>query len=127
MEPSAAPALWYTILKSYGMLFVVIGILAGFLYLLKRFTGMNYHGGGQNPIKILGSHYIAPKSKLIVVDIQGEKMLLGVTPSAINMITKIPDHAEFSDTGVTEQKDSMFRNLLKGTMKRETSGDGDHD
>jgi len=126
MEPSAVPALWYTILKSYGMLIVVIGVLAGFLYLIKKFSGLNYQAGSKNPIKVLGSHYLSPKNRLLIVDVNGEKMLLGATPSNINLISKLPDNDTFPALDEQKPDTGLFRKILSGSLSKKGTGDGDH-
>jgi flagellar protein FliO/FliZ len=89
------PDLWVTLLKSFGMLCIVLGLLIGLLWLLRRF----YHGGGSRQaglIRIHASAHLAPKERIVVVEVQGKRLLLGVTPQQINLLARLPDAGEES-------------------------------
>ncbi len=88
------PELWVTFLKSAAMLCLVLAVLIAVLFLIKRM--LNYNGGQMKPglIRILSSHYVAPKEKVLLLDVLGEKILIGVTPHNINCIAKICDHEQ---------------------------------
>ncbi len=75
--------------KTVAMLFVVLGLLVLTLYLFKRFTGYHNNANGEVSIKALSSLSLSPKDKIQVVQIEGEKIVVGVSPSGINYITKI--------------------------------------
>ncbi len=78
-------------LKTMAMLFIVIALLILFLWFIKRFF-LSRRGVKENLfIKVLSSLYLSPKERLEVIEISGEKIVLGVTPGSITFITKLND------------------------------------
>ena len=75
--------------KTVAMLFVVLALLVLTLYIFKRFSNFHNHTTGEISIKTLSTLPLTPKDKLQVVQIEGEKIVVGVSPSGINYITKI--------------------------------------
>ena len=87
--------------KTMAMLFVVLALLVITLYLFKRFSNFHGHTTGEISIKTLSSLSLTPKDKLQVVQIEGEKIVVGVSPSGINYITKI--NSMTAETEIVEQ------------------------
>ncbi len=79
------------LLKMLFALAVVLGLLIGTVYFLKRF--MTPMGGGDEgqAIRILASRSLGPKSSILVVDILGKVVALGVTGAQISVITELDD------------------------------------
>ena len=78
-------------LKTMAMLFIVLGLLILVLYLMKRFIFLRRRAKGDLLIKVLSSLHLSPKERIEVIDISGEKIVLGITPGNINFLTKIKD------------------------------------
>ncbi|MCF8067780.1 MAG: flagellar biosynthetic protein FliO [Desulfobacterales bacterium] len=111
----AAPELWISLLKSMAMLFVVLGVLIATLYFMKRIF-LNRGGvTDRGLIKILATSYVAPKERIMLVDVMGEKLLLGVTSQNINCLAKIESDREIEITN-SNVPNGFFKNLLKGKM-----------
>ncbi len=118
------PDLWLTLLKSFGMLSLVIGILIVFLYIIKRLSLLGGLPSEKNLIKMLASYNIAPRERIVLMDVLGEKVLLGVTPQNINCLTVINSDCEIS-TSNNDPKEG-FAKLLKGAIGRGSgSGSGE--
>lgn len=90
-------------LKTMAMLFVVLALLVTTLYIFKRFANIHNHTAGDISIKTLSTLSLTPKDKLQVVQIEGEKIVVGVSPSGINYITKINPLA--ADTEIVTQSE----------------------
>jgi flagellar protein FliO/FliZ len=107
------PDLWITMLKSFGMLCIVLGLLIGILWLMRRL----YHGGGSRQaglIRIRASAFLAPKERIVLVDVLGEKLLLGVTPQQINLLAKLSDeNGAFEEPPEEQGPRAGFRSLFK--------------
>ena len=100
-----------------GLLSLVLGAVIGVLYLMRR---LFYSSSGQvdrGIIRTLASCYVAPKERIILVEVLGEKLLLGVTPHAINCLGKISDEREI-EVSTQQVSSGFFRNLLRGAMDR---------
>ena len=90
--------------KTVAMLFVVLALLLLTLYLFKRFTNYHSTNNGEVSIKALSSLSLSPKDKIQVVQIEGQKIVVGVSPSGINYITKInTSDADIVDSGKEQQ------------------------
>jgi flagellar protein FliO/FliZ len=108
---ASVPDLWITLLKSFGMLCVVLALLIALLWLMRRL----YHGGGSRQpglIRIRSSAYLAPKERIVLVDVMGEKLLLGVTPQQINLLARVSDENGAYEESPQEPK-AGFRSLFK--------------
>ena len=87
-------------LKTIAMLFVVLGLLVLVLYTMKRFLFLRRGPKGEMPINVLSSLHLSPKERIDVIEISGEKIVVGITPGSINFLTKLDDfHGETMETG----------------------------
>lgn len=119
-EPQAvlAPDLWLTLLKSVAMLCVVLGILIGLLLLMKRFLDSRGSHAERGIIKVLASYYIAPKERIMLIEVLGERILIGVTPQSINRLATIANDREM-EVRDRNAPSGFFLNLLKGKTAKE--------
>ncbi len=76
-------------LKTLAMLFIVLGLLILALFLMKRFLLQRRGAKDGMIIKVLSTMHISPKQRIEVIEVSGEKIVLGVTPGNINFLTKI--------------------------------------
>jgi flagellar protein FliO/FliZ len=80
-------------LRTVAMLSIVLGLLVLVLYLMKRFLFINRGAKGDLLIKILSSLHLSPKERIEVIEISGERIVLGITPGNITFLTKLDDLA----------------------------------
>ena len=78
-------------LRTVAMLSIVLGLLVLVLYLMKRFLFINRGVKGNLLIKILSSLHLSPKERIEVIEISGERIVLGITPGNITFLTKLDD------------------------------------
>ena len=78
-------------LRTVAMLSIVLGLLVLVLYLMKRFLFINRGVKGDLLIKILSSLHLSPKERIEVIEISGERIVLGITPGNITFLTKLDD------------------------------------
>jgi len=78
-------------LRTVAMLSIVLGLLVLVLYLMKRFLFINRGAKGDLLIKILSSLHLSPKERIEVIEISGERIVLGITPGNITFLTKLED------------------------------------
>ena len=81
--------IWLAFARTFSMLFVVLALLILAFYLIKRISENRGGKGNRDYIKVLSVHHLSPKEKLMVVNVLGETLLIGVTPSRISKITRI--------------------------------------
>ena len=76
-------------IKTVAMLLIVLGVLVLLLYVMKRFMSPKGKYKGDLLIKVVSSLYLSPKERIEVIEISGEKIVLGVSPGNINFLTKL--------------------------------------
>ena len=89
MDGISNPDFLHAGLKTMAMLFIVLGLLVFVLYLLKRFLFQRKGVRGDISINVISSLHFSPKERIEVVEILGERILLGITPGNINFLTKL--------------------------------------
>lgn len=94
-----APDLWMTMLKSAAMLCLVLAVLVLFVFLMRRFAYQGGATGKASPIKIIATTHVAPKERIVLVDVMGERLLLGVTAQSVNTLARIPGDADMDAPG----------------------------
>jgi flagellar protein FliO/FliZ len=119
-DPSvvASPDLWMTLLKSAAMLSIVLAIVIGVLWVMKR---LFYNRGGYGEhgiIKMLASCYVAPKERILLIDVMGEKILIGVTNQSITCLANM-GKAGWPEIINDRASGGAFMNLLKGLRNKE--------
>lgn len=88
------PGLINTGLKTIAMLFIVLGVLVLVLYTMKKFMSPKRKGKGDLIIKVISSLYLSPKERVEVIEISGERIVVGITPGNINFLTKLNPYKE---------------------------------
>ena len=78
-------------LKTMAMLFIVLGFLVLVLYLVKKFILSKGKAKGDTLIKVLSTLHLSSKERVEVIEISGEKIVLGVAPGSISFLTKLSD------------------------------------
>ncbi|OGQ60489.1 MAG: hypothetical protein A3J24_05130 [Deltaproteobacteria bacterium RIFCSPLOWO2_02_FULL_53_8] len=89
----------YMLLKAVFSLAVVLALLGLFLYMLKAFMKKTGSRGSASakPVEVLGVYPLDYKKNLTVVDVAGEVIVLGVTPSSVNLVAKIENPAAMEE------------------------------
>jgi flagellar protein FliO/FliZ len=111
----ASPELWVTLLKSAAMLSIVLALLIGVLFLMRRLFYGNARVSDRGLIRTVASSYVAPKERIVLIEVLGEMVLLGVTPQAINCLAKIPADSRL-EIPEPSDPDRFFSNFLKNAL-----------
>ncbi|MBW1706340.1 MAG: flagellar biosynthetic protein FliO [Deltaproteobacteria bacterium] len=78
-------------IKTAAMLFIVLGLLVLVLYLMKKLLFLRRESKGDLAIKVLSSLHLSAKERIEVIEISGERIVLGIAPGNIRYITKLND------------------------------------
>ena len=76
-------------IKTIAMLFIVLGFLVLVLILVKKYLFPKQKVKGDLFIKVLSSLHISPKERIEVIQVSGQRIVLGITPGRINFLTKL--------------------------------------
>ncbi|MCP3925925.1 MAG: flagellar biosynthetic protein FliO [Desulfobacterales bacterium] len=113
MNPDLGFTMYFQVI---GMLLIVLGLMIGILYLMKRLSN-KFGTQASGTIKTLATHHISPKEKIILIEVMGERLLVGSTPQSINQIATLKDSSEFQFP--EEKKPEFFKNILKKALNKE--------
>jgi len=95
-----------------GSLLVVIGSILAFGWLYSRFRpGMNQSA---ELIRLVAMRPVGPKEKLLVVEVAGEQLLVGVSSNGMRTLHTLSEPIETAAAGTTT--DSRFAARLKGLL-----------
>ena len=81
-----------SILKMLSALALVLGLMVVAMYFLKKF--MNRTGGSIETdefVKIISTRYLGPKNSIVILDILGRVIVVGISNQQISMLTEIDD------------------------------------
>ncbi|SCX78195.1 flagellar biosynthetic protein FliO [Desulfoluna spongiiphila] len=115
---SVIPDMGALVLKSGAMLLVVLAVLMGCVFLLKRFSGMRQLAG-QGAVTVRGTYHLGPKERIMLVDVEGVRLLLGVTPAGISTL-----HT-FGDTEETPEDEGGSPSFFETLFRRRLEKGGD--
>lgn len=88
--PQSADGLWGILLRLVFFLALIVGLIWGSIYLMRRMSGRHGKRGGCR-IRVVERMFIAPKKALYIVEIGGRAMVLGVTDAHISMLSELPN------------------------------------
>ena len=107
---SATGATWYG-LVTLTLLVVLVAVI---LRVYKRMAGTGHSEGG---ISVLAAKALGPREQVVVVRVQDRLLVLGYTPSSIQLLTELDEFA--APTGHPPAMPSGFSSLLHTALKRE--------
>jgi flagellar biogenesis protein FliO len=83
----AAPSLWASGARMAGGLLVVLALLVGGLSVLRRLKGTAL--GGRVPIRVLASASVGSRQNIVVVDVEGKRLVVGVGPGGTELLADL--------------------------------------
>jgi flagellar protein FliO/FliZ len=89
--PDLVPNVW----RMLGALAVVLGLLAGLAWLLRRGVLARRKNGALGVETALS---LGDRRSLVVVSVEGRRLLLGLAPNAISLVTELQPPATFDQT-----------------------------
>ncbi len=102
--------IWFAFARTFCVLFLVLALIILVFYLIKKFSTAKGVKGGKDFIKILCVHHLSPKEKLVLLDVLGDTILIGVTPTNISKISSLEKDLDFS--GEVNETPSRFSDFL---------------
>ena len=75
--------------------------------------------GTTTQLNVKASCSLGTKERVVVVEIEQEWLVLGVTPSQINLLHKLPIPEKASQQATTSSTSPLFTQLLQKTLKRD--------
>jgi flagellar biosynthetic protein FliO len=106
-------------LKILFALAVVLGLMVASVYLMRRF--MNHQSSGHRDgslIQVVSTRYIGPKSSILLVDVLGKAIVLGLSNGQMSLLTAIDDSQALEKMRALRQNDTSPNPVLADFLKR---------
>jgi len=110
------PGIASILFKLFISLVIIIGLIYGSIFLLKKFTNKTSPASDQL-IKVIGKSYLAPKQSLYIVKMGLTYAVLGVCENSVNLLKELSPE-EVESIKQPSQKSNGFQNVLKSVLKR---------
>jgi len=79
-------------LKMFGSLVLILGLIVGTMWLLKKFMAFNKPASGSGiALEVAGVLHLAPRRSVYAVKAGGQVILLGVAEHAVTYLTQLSD------------------------------------
>lgn len=111
---------WFAFIKTFSMLFLVLAFIVMVFYLVRKLSAAKGSGSGKDFIKILSVHHLSPKEKLVLLNVLGNTILIGVTPAQISKITTVNTDIDFSSQEV--EAPASFKTFLSRKLAGSFAG-----
>jgi len=81
-----------SLLKMFFALAVVLGLMLGAAYILKRVMNQpTARVDSASPINILATRYIGPKNSIMLIEVLGQILVVGISGTQMSFLTEISD------------------------------------
>lgn len=112
-HPSAAPG--SPLLQVSGALLGIIALILAAAWLAKR-VGFAGKTAGARGLKVSASTTVGPRERVVIVDVEDARLVLGITASNISLLHTLPP-AQPEPEGPKENTPD-FQAVLKNLLKR---------
>ena len=93
-------------LQSFAAVLIVLGLVAALAWLVRRGAFMNL-GRSNRPITVETAVPLGERRSLVIVAVEGRRLLLGLTPGQISMVTElVPPQPRSGDGGFEARLDA---------------------
>jgi flagellar biosynthetic protein FliO len=112
-QPSAVPG--SPLLQVSGALFGIIAFILIIAWIAKRFGVAGKTAAGRG-LKVSASTALGPRERVVIVDVEDARLVLGVTASNINVLHKLPPAPVTAEANAETPAD--FQSVMKSLLKR---------
>jgi flagellar biosynthetic protein FliO len=87
-DPALAPSATGSLLTTVFSLILVLGLLVGLAWLLKRFGPKSITGGAN--VKLVGALSVGARERILVVEVGEQWIVVGASPGRMNALATMP-------------------------------------
>ncbi len=120
---AAAPSPLASLVQVILGLAVVLGAIVGVAWLFRRLSGGMMGAAGR--LRVVGGAMVGQKERVVIVELEGEWLVLGVTASQVNLLSKMP-RPEGADLAPPEPAEPFAR-WLKAALDKSRPPKGPQD
>jgi len=102
--------------KTFTMFALVLALMFLIFYVFKKYVLKNtIFGGNEKFVRVLGTGFLGPKKNIVLVEVAGEILVLGISNDNISLLTQIQDKEKIEEikTSRKEVKGGNFWNSRK--------------
>lgn len=104
-------------------LLLIIGCLLITLWLVRRFLPKRYLPTGANAIKVIDNYSLGSKTKITIIEVDQQALVLGVTEENISLLHKMPAKTELSEQAEAKSAPPSFGQLIKTCLVKSRNSD----
>lgn len=104
----------YYLLKLGGALVLVLLVFIAFTWGMKKFNGIQ---AGQGDLKILSGINLGAKEKVVIVEVSGKQLVLGVTASSINKLMVMESKEDLNSADGEAFRSTLNKVQQSGVVK----------
>jgi flagellar biosynthetic protein FliO len=115
-------AFFPSFLKILFALATVLGLMVGAMYLMRRY--MNHPSSGNrdgSSIQVLSTRYIGPKCSILLVDVLGKGIVLGLSNGQMTLLTALDDGPALEKMRTIRQNEPASPYDVTDFLKRYTN------
>ena len=113
-SPAYADSPLISVSAVLGGIIILILLLA---WIARRFGFMGASMAGKKTLQIRASASLGPRERVVVVDIEDVRLVLGVTASQITHLHTLPADQE-NEPSLPQENTVDFQNIMKKLLKR---------
>ncbi len=123
---NATPDMVTAGLKMIASLGLVLAIIVGLLYGLRKINRQRFGGTGGHRIRVLESHYLGVKKTISLISVPGKILVVGIAGDRINLLDTLDETLVLQQSATSEKKPfgPMVTERLK-QMGRGFKGEGE--
>lgn len=101
-------------------LVAVLALVAAMAWVLKRFSGLR--GTGSGLIRIVGGAAVGPRERIVLVEVGGSWLLVGVAPGQVRALHTMPKADSSAAPQLPQPADQGFAGWLQRVTDRRNHG-----
>lgn len=110
-------------MKMFSMLALVLGVIFLLFFGFKKFVLKNtVFGGGEKLVNVLGTGFLGPKKNIVLVEVAGEVLVLGMSQDHIALLTSITDPEKIEEIKSAGSKGGSGLNWNQANRQSEKTG-----
>lgn len=113
--------------RTFAMFALVLGLMFLIFYVFKKYVLKNtIFGGNEKFVRVLGSGFLGPKKSIVMVEVAGEVLVLGISNDNISLLMQIQDQEKIEEIKASrnEANGRSFWKPGKGKDEDEQGVDG---
>lgn len=100
-----------SLLQTSGGLLLILLLIFGGAWLFKRYGNLPL--GGKGVVKVLGGASVGARERVVLVEVEHTRLLLGVAPGQVRMLYELPAGDESFHRQLSKAQDTQTHNAVE--------------